>query len=1382
MATGPAALGAAVSREAGPAAPLAAELGEVRGWRSLKVRITLGALLVVVAGVWSLALYASHVLRDDLQTRLAEQQRATLSVLVASVDNGLTRRMGALRLTAGVLPPAAMGRPGELQEYLDTRPGLVALFNAGLCIVGPDGITLAAAPPSIPRIGVSYMDRESVAAALKQGVAGISRPYPGKLIHSPILHMTVPIKDADGSVIGAMTGIVDLGRPNFLNQLGEQALGRKTDFDLVDPVSRLVISASDRSRILSSVPTPGSVSTPGPVDAAIQASGIYVDSHGIEVLASSLRVPTTGWVAHLALPTAEAFAPIRELQRSVFAAAVLLTVAVGLVTWWLLRKQLAPMLEAARTMSRLSQGDAPLQPLPVSRPDEVGQFIGSFNRLAHTLSRREAALRDSEERYRAAFETSPDALIITRIADGRFVKVSTGFSRVTGWSSDEVVGRTVAEVPVWSDPGDRQRMLAAIERDGYCSNLEAGFLRKDGGTGIALLSAHPITIDGERCLLATSRDITDRKEAEATLRRLSRLYAALGQCNQAIVRSTSEAELFTQVCRIAVEVAGLKMAWIGRVDLAARSVRAVARHGAGLEYLSGLRIDLDPRQASAHGPTGQAIREDVPVWCQDYAHDPRTLPWQESARRFGWGSGASLPLHCGGRVVGVLALYAAEVNAFDEEVQSLLLRMTADISFALDTAAAERAAKAAQEQLQKLSVAVEQSLAGIMITDTTGRIEYVNEAFAAMHGHNRAELVGRHASALLHGTAPDPVVAGMLDKLSRGLPWRGEVTRQRRDGTEFPSFSIISPLRNAGGVVTHRVTVTEDVSEARRMATELERHRDHLEELVQTRTRELQEARRQADEANLAKSRFLANMSHEIRTPMNAIIGLTYMLRRDGASPQQAQRLRQIENSGQHLLALVNDILDLSKIEAGRLELDAGDFQLQVVLEEALDLVRPQTEAKGLRLTSDCPSGSLWLRGDPTRLRQVLLNYLGNAVKFTDTGGVALRCELAEDRGDALLLRFEVTDTGIGIPADKVDGLFRPFEQADASTSRNFGGTGLGLAISRHLARMMGGEVGVRSTPGEGSTFWFTACLERSQLTAPPVRAPSAADAIALLRASHSGLRVLLAEDNAISAAVATDLLEDCGLVVELARDGVEAIAKARLAPYELVLMDLQLPRMDGLQATRTIRALSGWQGVPIIALTANVFADDRRRCLEAGMNDFLGKPLKPESLYQALWKWLQPRPAAAGTGAAPRQAQARASESDTADRDLLRRIAQSPGMDREHVLSFQNRAGDYIALLRKLVATHADAVDRVTGLLAAGAGDAATEVAHALRGDAAVLGAQRLMQAAADLESELRLLAGGPFGADLLAPEMEDIAAEFAAIAAALQAAPAGLAVEKNS
>jgi PAS domain S-box-containing protein len=1381
MATGPRAFGAEVSREDPPAVP-APDVGEARGWRSLKVRITLGALLIVVAGVWSLAIYASSVLRSQIQDRVAEQQRATLSVLVSSVDRALSRRMQAVGTAAGAIPPAWMKNPGRLQEYLDTRPSLSSLFNAGVAIVGADGVTLASVPHEIPRIGVSYMDRETVAAALTRGVAGISRPYQGKLIHSPILHMTAPIKDGDGRVLGAMTGIVDLGRPNFLNQLGEQALGRSVNFLLVDPVSRLVISASNKSLILTLAPPPGAVPALDRINSGFQGASVYVNSHGVEVLAASQVVPSTGWAAHLTLPTVEAFAPIRELERSVFLAAVLLTVVVGLSIWWLLRIQLAPLLEAARIMIRMSQGDAPPRPLPVARPDEVGQFIGSFNRLAQTLARREAALRDSEERYRVAFETSPDAVIITRIADGRFLKVSMGFEHMTGWPAEEVVGRTVAEVPVWRDLEDRQRMLAAIEREGYCANQEAAFLRRDGGTGTALVSAQAITVDGERCLLAISRDITDRKEAEASLRRLSRLYAALGQCNQAIVRSTTQAELFHQVCSIVVEVAGLKMAWIGEVDPATRSVRSVAWHGQGLEYLSDLRIDLDPERTTAQGPTGEAIRNDSAVWCQDYAHDPRTRPWQEGARRFGWGSGASLPLHCGGQVVGVLALYAGEVNAFDAEVQTLLLRMSADISFALDIAAAERARKAAEDQLQKLSLAVEQSQAGIMITDKLGRIEYVNDAFASMHGYTREELAGRDAAMFLHGQALEPAFEQMLDNVSRGRPWRGEFTRQRKDATEFPAFSIVTPLRNAEGVVTHRVTVTEDVSEARRMAKELNRHRHHLEELVQTRTRELQEARRQADEANLAKSRFLANMSHEIRTPMNAIIGLTYMLRRDGASPQQAQRLRQIENSGQHLLALVHDILDLSKIEAGRLELESGDFHLQGVLEEALNLVRPQAEAKGLRLASDCTNGSLWLRGDPTRLRQVLLNYLGNAVKFTDTGGVALRCELAEDRGDAVLLRFEVTDTGIGIPADKIDGLFRPFEQADASTSRHFGGTGLGLAISRHLARMMGGEVGVRSTPGEGSTFWFTACLQRSQLTAPPVPAPSTADAIALLRTSHSGVRVLLAEDNAISAAVATDLLEDCGLVVELARDGVEAVAKARLAPYELVLMDLQLPRMDGLQATRTIRALPGWQGIPIIALTANVFADDRRRCLEAGMNDFLGKPLKPESLYQALWKWLQPRRAADGPGAGRREAQARDTHGDAADGALLRRIAQLPGMDREHVLSFQGRAGEYIGLLRKLVATHARAMERVAGFLADGAVGAAAEVAHALRGDAAVLGAERLKQAAADLEAELRLLAGGPLGADLLAPEMEDIAGEFAAIAASLEAAPAGLAVGTGS
>ncbi len=387
-----------------------------------------------------------------------------------------------------------------------------------------------------------------------------------------------------------------------------------------------------------------------------------------------------------------------------------------------------------------------------------------------------------------------------------------------------------------------------------------------------------------------------------------------------------------------------------------------------------------------------------------------------------------------------------------------------------------------------------------------------------------------------------------------------------------------------------------------------------------------------AEFANQAKSVFLANMSHEIRTPLNAILGFAHLLSRDPhATPTQSDQIGRIAAAGQHLRALLNDILDLSAIEAGEINIEAVDFHLPDMLRAVHSIIAEQARAKELRLLIDITGVPTWLRGDPTRLRQALLNLASNAVKFTPSGSVALRVGLQAETDGELLVRFSVQDTGIGIAADTLPRLFQNFVQADASTTRQYGGTGLGLAITRQLALMMGGEAGAESVPGAGSTFWFTAKLKRALVGEPDgaeVLAPQTAEAAdshmrTQLRLHHRQARILIVEDNEVNLELARYLLDDVGLSADTAADGVGAVQRAQTVAYDLILMDMQMPVMDGLAATRAIRALPGGAAVPIVAMTANASDDDRHACEVAGMNDFIVKPISSEALYSALLRWL---------------------------------------------------------------------------------------------------------------------------------------------------------------
>jgi hypothetical protein len=407
----------------------------------------------------------------------------------------------------------------------------------------------------------------------------------------------------------------------------------------------------------------------------------------------------------------------------------------------------------------------------------------------------------------------------------------------------------------------------------------------------------------------------------------------------------------------------------------------------------------------------------------------------------------------------------------------------------------------------------------------------------------------------------------------------------------------------------------------------LRQHQQHLEEMVQERTAALSIAKEAAEAANRAKSTFLANMSHELRTPMNAIMGMTDIVLRRITDPKHIEYLTKVKTASTHLLHVINDILDISKIEAERLTLEEVDFKLGEVLENLTSMISHKVAEKRLQLQVDLAPeiAGIHLRGDPLRLGQILLNLTGNAVKFTAQGSITLRARISEESDTDVQLRFEVEDTGIGIADEEQTRLFSAFEQADGSMTRKYGGTGLGLVISQRLARLMGGDVGVSSQPGVGSTFWLTVQVLKAAAGAVP-SAPTfvQGEAEATLQAKYAGTRILLAEDEPINREVSLMLLEDVGLTVDLAADGTEAVDLAKHNRYALILMDMQMPKLNGVEATRIIRALPGYAATPILAMTANAFEEDRQVCIAAGMNDHLGKPVDPDVLFETLLKWLE--------------------------------------------------------------------------------------------------------------------------------------------------------------
>lgn len=382
--------------------------------------------------------------------------------------------------------------------------------------------------------------------------------------------------------------------------------------------------------------------------------------------------------------------------------------------------------------------------------------------------------------------------------------------------------------------------------------------------------------------------------------------------------------------------------------------------------------------------------------------------------------------------------------------------------------------------------------------------------------------------------------------------------------------------------------------------------------------------RESAEAANVAKSAFLANMSHEIRTPLNAISGMSFLIRRNGVSTEVSEKLSKIESASAHLLQIINDILELSKIEAGKLVLEEREVNVAGLVSNVVSMIQPRASEKQLEIQADIETSDFNLIGDQTRIQQILLNYVSNAVKFTEHGKIEIRTRIEDIGGPLVRARFEVEDTGIGIQPEALSRLFTPFEQADNSTTRKYGGTGLGLAIAKKLSNLMGGDVGVESKPNRGSKFWFTVVLKKTAQASRPVRIEGIAPAADFLASRYKNRKVLLVEDEPVNQEIGRELLEDAGLQVDVAENGLVALQKISDKAYDLVLMDMQMPGMGGLEAARAIRSQLHLNDLPIVAMTANAFVEDRAQCMAAGMNDFIAKPVEPENLFAIVAKWLK--------------------------------------------------------------------------------------------------------------------------------------------------------------
>ncbi|NYE61974.1 PAS domain S-box-containing protein [Duganella sp. 1224] len=805
----------------------------------------------------------------------------------------------------------------------------------------------------------------------------------------------------------------------------------------------------------------------------------------------------------------------------------------------------------------------------ILRRDANGRPLRAAGTMADISERAQA----EEQRMWAVLDATPGALLVAE-KNGKVRHANPACAHSFGYEGD-LAGRSVEQLaPEAMRSNGRARELFVRP------NLPGRVLcamRADGGSFPAMVHMTPVSLGEQELVIMALRDMTQRQRAEEALQASSERYRQIVQTAAEGIWMTNADDLTTFVNPTLARMLDYDMEqMMGRAmtDFMDDSGRALLK-----QHLR--------RRLSGEASQGDVCfrrRDGSSVWC---------------------------------------LLSTTVMNADSGHYAGTLAMLT-------DITARRQAEEALHDSSQRLASIFNAVTNGLVMIGGGGAIIERNAAAARMLAHT-AELTpaGLWAGVREDGTPFDAASHPVQLALTLGMPVRDVVMGLAQpDGTRCWMSVNAEPIPDDSGAVHLVVASLTDI-------TDRKRGQDALEERVAMRTRELEHARQVAEEASQTKGQFLANMSHEIRTPMNGVIGMAYLALKTELDPRQRDYLEKIRFAGEHLLGIIDDILDISKIEAGKLEIEHVDFALDHVIQTLNTVVAPKAASRELELVVDLdPTLPRVLRGDPLRLGQVLINYTNNAIKFSEKGRIEVRVRQVVGDAHGCLLRFEVSDCGIGLSEAEIDKLFQSFQQADTSTTREYGGTGLGLSICKQLAQLMGGEVGVRSRPGHGSTFWFTARLGISSASVPQLidRVKDAAAELlassrsAAVMAALKNARILLVEDNTFNQQIALEMLEEVGSSVCLAANGMEALELLRQTAFDCVLMDVQMPLMDGLEATRRIRADPRLADMRVLAMTATATSEDRVRCIEAGMDDFISKPIQPALMYQTIANWLPER------------------------------------------------------------------------------------------------------------------------------------------------------------
>ncbi len=902
--------------------------------------------------------------------------------------------------------------------------------------------------------------------------------------------------------------------------------------------------------------------------------------------------------------------------------------------------------------------DVSLSISPIRNP--AGEVVGASG-IARDIRPRlatERRLRENEERFRRVFEHAPVGMYLSSL-EGRFLQVNAAFCKMLGYSEKEILDAAWASLTHPEDLGLSTRLRGQLRDDpGACVEAEKRYLHRDGAIVWVRVRISVVPdFDGKPyCHVVHVENITERKQAK-----------------EALLESEERFRSMADGCPTLI--------WVTDAEGGGRFANRAYQDFCGR---SNGQVEGSKWQELLHP-------EDVQAYVQEFRRVVQAqMPFRAEARVR--------------RADGEWRLMAAYAEPRRSAGGEFLghVGLCLDITERKET---EEALQSSEEKFRQLAESVHEVF--WMMSPAGGEVLYVSPAYEQIWGKSCDSLYQDPMSwtEAIHPDDRDRAHA-LFARQVQGEVVESEYRIRTTDGQQKWICDRAFPIRNQSGQVIRLVGIAEEITERKRYEADLIA------------------ARESAEAANQAKSRFLANMSHEIRTPMNGVIGMVQLLLETPLTPEQRRYATVAQESGRALITLIDDILDISKIEAGRITLEKVSFDVHDIVEQVVQLSRVQANAKGLRVRSRVSARiPRLLSGDPHRLRQVLTNLLSNATKFTERGEVILEAELANESAGHATIRFSITDTGIGIRSDQIAGLFSPFTQADTSTTRKYGGTGLGLAICKHLVEMMGGTIGVKSQMHQGSTFWFTAVF----VLVLPEQHHSTNEVEDGLPGLRNGTtfrvqagRILVAEDNATNREVILAQLRRLGHKPTAVTNGEEAVAAVAHGRYDLVLMDCEMPVMDGFEATRLIHTSTGAR-VPIIAVTANATPADHDRCLREGMDDYITKPTELGRLTELLAKWLSAPLLADTAESIGHPASRQAIVTFDAD-DFLRRLTDDRQLARNVLATFLQNAPTQLCSLRKWL----DAAEANQLRLQA----------HALKGASATVAAEGLRAIAQKIEA----------------------------------------------